>query len=779
MSSNQPSSRVAKNNSQRRRNGKPRRKLSLWEKIFICILAIFNIALISGALLFFSYVRTAPTISESQLASTNSTEILDSKGNVIWQMGTQKRDYATAKEIPDQLKESVVAIEDRRFYKHGGLDIRRIFGALFANLTGSSLGLQGGSTLTQQLVKLSVFSTSTADRTLKRKAQEAWLAIQVSRKYSRNQILTFYINKVYMGEGVYGMKTAAKYYFGKSLDKLSIDQYALLAGMPQSPVTYDPLVNPRYAKERRDTVLAAMVKNKKLTQAQATHYQNVPISHGLIKSHHNLTGSSDTKTQKIVDGYASSVITQLRKLGYKPESAGLKIYTYLNLKLQKRAYSVVNSNKYVSFPSKNFQVGLTMTDPNNGHVVAQIGGRKTTNILGLNRATQTNRSAGSTVKPLVAYGPAIEYLNWPTYYNLNDSKYYYPGTNQQVTDFEGSYAGNMTMRQALISSRNVPAVKTLATVGTTKASAFLSRFGINTNLYASSALGINLSTDQEAAAYGAFSTGGVYHTSQMIKKIVQQDGKTRTFKSKSKRVMKKSTAYMLTDMMKDVMTSSSGTGKVGHVSGTFEAGKTGTVGYDSKVNVPTGAVSDRWFTGYNRNYVLSIWTGYDQPNKAGNYISPGYNSQIPLYIYKSIMGYAMLGKTSRDWKMPSSVSAVTINGQRELLLTNASWSGGNASSTSTSSYTSSSSVFSSSTSQTTSSEDSSSNSSSSAEDSSSSSSAEDSTSTSSEDNTSNTSDNSNATPSSSENTSEDSNPSDKKTSSDTDKSSSNSDNSDE
>lgn len=696
MSSNQPSSRVAKNNRQHRKNGRLKRKLSLWEKIFICILAIFNIALISGALLFFSYVRTAPTISESQLASTNSTEILDSKGNVIWQMGTQKRSYASAKEIPDQLKESVVAIEDRRFYQHGGIDIRRIFGAFFANITGSSLGLQGGSTLTQQLVKLSVFSTSTSDRTLKRKAQEAWLAIQVARKYTKNEILTFYINKVYMGEGVYGMKTAAKYYFGKSLDKLSIDQYALLAGMPQSPVTYDPIVNPRYAKERRDTVLAAMVKNHKLTQAQATHYQNVPISHGLIKKHHSLTGSSDSKTQKSVDAYASSVITQLRKLGYKPESAGLKIYTYLNLKLQKKAYNVVNSNKYVSFPSNKFQVGLTMTDPNNGHVVAQIGGRKSSTVLGLNRATQTNRSAGSTVKPLVDYGPAIEYLNWPTFYTLDDSKYYYPGTTQQVTDFEGTYAGNMTMRQALISSRNVPAVKTLATVGTTKASTFLKHFDINNKLYASSALGINLSTAQEAAAYGAFSTGGVYHTSQMIKKIVQQDGTTRTFKTKSKRVMKKSTAYMLTDMMKDVMTSSSGTGKDGHVSGTFEAGKTGTVGYDSTVNVPSGAVSDRWFTGYNRNYVLSIWTGYDQPNKAGNYITSGYNSQIPLYIYKSIMSYAMLNKTSHDWTMPSSVSAITLNGQRQLFLTNSSWnSSSSSSSSSTSIYTpSSSSVFS-------------------------------------------------------------------------------------
>lgn len=684
MSSNQPRSRVERNKELYERNTKKaqkkgsKKKLKLWKKIVLGIIGFFVLIAVSGVVIFFSYAHAAPPITESELASTNSTELLDPKGNVFWEMGTQKRDYASSKEIPDQLKESVVSIEDRRFYQHGGVDPRRIVGAAFANVTGSSLGLQGGSTLTQQLVKLSVFSTSKADQTIKRKAQEAWLAMQVSKKFSKDQVLTFYINKVYMGEGVYGMKTAAEYYYGKPLNKLSVDQLALLAGLPQSPSVYDPYINPQYAKERRNTVLAAMVANKKLTSGEATHYQAVPITHGLLKvGNKNVADAKADKTQKIVDAYAQSVISQLRKLGYKPETDGLKVYTNLNMKVQRRAYKVVNSNTFVNFPNNKFQVGLTMTDPKNGHVIAQIGGRKSNAALGLNRATQTNRSAGSTVKPLVDYGPAVEYLNWPTFRTIMDEKYVYPGTSTQVFDFENGYVGPMTMRDALATSRNVPAVETLQMVGLKKSAQFLKGFGLKPQLYAASAIGIDLSSTQEASAYGAFSNGGIYHEPQFISKVVTQDGKETVFKDKSKRVMKATTAYLLTDMMKSVMTDSNGTGKDAKVANTFEAGKTGTVGYDDKVGMPAGAVSDRWFTGYNQNYVLSVWTGYDQPNKPGNYIAPGYNSQIPLYIYKAIMEYAMTGKTSQDWKMPAGVTAVQRGGSRELELTGKTWSNGN------------------------------------------------------------------------------------------------------
>ncbi|MCQ0061319.1 carboxypeptidase, partial [Pediococcus acidilactici] len=256
--------------SQMQRSHTNKRGPSSWVKKLLLAAVGFLVALIVfGGGLFMYYAQSAPKITEAQLSSDNATVIYDKDGKVLTRLGSQNREYVKKEEIPKTLKHAIVSIEDRRFYKNNGIDPVRIVGAALANFTGSSLGLQGASTLTQQLVKLSVFSTDASDRTLKVKAQEAWLALQVDKKYSKDQILEFYINKVYMGNGVYGMETAAKYYFGKSLDKLDLAQLALLAGMPQSPTNYDPISNPKYAKSRRDTVLEAMVKNKEISRQQA------------------------------------------------------------------------------------------------------------------------------------------------------------------------------------------------------------------------------------------------------------------------------------------------------------------------------------------------------------------------------------------------------------------------------------------------------------------------------------------------------------------------------
>lgn len=388
--------------------------------IFLWLFTLGLIAGLAGTALFFTYANDAPNITESDLASENSAQLLDSKGNVFWSMATQDRDYANSNEIPKQLKQAVVSIEDRRFYKHHGVDPIRIAGAAISNIKGSSLGMQGGSTLTQQLVKLSVFSTSTSDQTFKRKAQEAWLALRVEKNFTKNQILTFYMNKVYMGHGVYGMKTASEYFYGKALTDLSLPQLALLAGMPQSPTYYDPyLKDITAAKERRDTVLKAMVTYGAITSKQAIEAMKVPVSDGLQDL--NAKTEAANSTRQVADGYASSVITEAKKLGYDTTKAGLKIYTNMDSNLQQSLYDNANDGS-VTFSSDDLQIGATMTDPNNGHVIAQIGGRNVNTLQALNRATSKNRSSGSSIKPLLDYGPAIEYLNWPTYRTVEDKK---------------------------------------------------------------------------------------------------------------------------------------------------------------------------------------------------------------------------------------------------------------------------------------------------------------------------------------------------------------------
>ncbi|WP_421832769.1 PBP1A family penicillin-binding protein [Leuconostoc mesenteroides] len=640
--------------------------------IFLWLFTLGLIAGLAGTALFFTYANDAPNITESDLASENSTQLLDSKGNVFWSMATQDRDYANSNEIPKQLKQAVVSIEDRRFYKHHGVDPIRIAGAAISNIKGSSLGMQGGSTLTQQLVKLSVFSTSTSDQTFKRKAQEAWLALRVEKNFTKNQILTFYMNKVYMGHGVYGMKTASEYFYGKALTDLSLPQLALLAGMPQSPTYYDPyLKDTTAAKERRDTVLKAMVTYGAITSKQATEAMKVPVSDGLQDL--NAKTEAANSTRQVADGYASSVIAEAKKLGYDTTKAGLKIYTNMDSNLQQSLYDNANDGS-VTFSSDDLQIGATMTDPNNGHVIAQIGGRNVNTLQALNRATSKNRSSGSSIKPLLDYGPAIEYLNWPTYRTVEDKKYKYNGTNISVYNWDKKYMGNITMRTALTQSRNIPAIRTLEEVGGSNAEKFVNGLGITTNSTpgGSMAIGIDVSTEQEAAAFGAVANGGVYYKPTYISKIVTADGTTHSYTSSGTRAMKTSTAFMLTDMMKGVIKPNA-TAADAAIFGLYQAGKSGLVAYDDNAGMPDKAISDAWFTGYTKSYTLSVWTGFDVPSK--NYI-PWTEQDLPAQYYAKVMAYAMQNKSNTDWTAPDTVTAKVKGNIVEYEVKDASWSNG-------------------------------------------------------------------------------------------------------
>ncbi|WP_268913081.1 PBP1A family penicillin-binding protein [Lentilactobacillus sp. SPB1-3] len=651
---------MSQNNPQHKspsRRSQPKKKRSWLRRTIKIVIWAIVILFVLGAGLFTYYAATAPKLTGAELSSDNSTKIYDANNQVISRLGSQNRDYVTAKNIPNTLKRAVVSIEDRRFYKHHGVDPIRIMGAAFANVTGSSLGLQGGSTLTQQLVKLSVFSTAASDRTMKRKAQEAWLAIQVENKYSKDKILEFYINKVYMGNGVYGMQTAAEYYFNKPLSRLTLPQLAMLAGMPQSPTLYNPYKYPKYATERRNEVLTAMVKNKAITSAQGQQAEATSVKTGLATTH-NKTSTSE-RLSKYTDAYLKQTLLELNKLGYKTNS-GLKVYTNLDLNAQKKLYNVSNNDPSIIYPSKRFQVGATLVDSNNGKVVAMQGARKTNVSFGLNRAVQTDRSSGSTAKPIMDYGPAIQYLKYPTYQPVKDTPYVYPGSDKSVMDFDNKYQGTITMRKALVESRNIPALRTLENVGVPKAQGFLKNLGMSFDkeLELQNGIGLYVSSEQLAAAYAAFANGGVYHKPYLINKIVQSDGQTKTFKSKGKRAMSPATAFMITDMLKGVMDSESGSGTAAKVDGLYEAGKTGTTQYpDDFINkVPADSSMDSWFSGYTKNYSLAIWTGYDRQFSANSYITEP-ETTIAQQIYKNVMGYVSEDKPNTDWTQPSDVGS--------------------------------------------------------------------------------------------------------------------------
>ncbi len=644
----------------------------LIKKILLWVAGIVVLLMVASAALFFYYASSAPKISRSDLTSQSITTIYDDQNRVISRLGAQKREYAKNNQIPKQLKNAVVSIEDRRFYKHHGVDTIRILGAATSNVFGRSAGMQGGSTLTQQLVKLSVFSTAASDRTLKRKAQEAWLAINVEQHFSKSQILNFYINKVYMGNGIYGMQTAAQYYYGKDLNDLDLSQLALLAGMPQSPTYYNPLVsNTKYATQRRNEVLNAMVRSNYITQSQANQAASESVTAGLDPDHGNISGSGTAVDSKVVDPYVKQVLADLQAQGYDPYSDGLKVHTNLDLDAQQHLYDAANKN--VQFQNDKMQAGVAVTDPHNGQIIAMLGGRHTGNVVyGLNRAVQSNRSSGSTAKPLMDYGPAIEYLQWPTFKSIADTRFVFPGTNTVLHDFDKKYKGNMTMREALVQSRNVPAIRALQAVGIKRATSFLDGLGISQKqpYTLQNGIALYISPLQVSAAYAAFANGGTYYKPYYISSITTQDGSVKQFNPKGKRAMNKATAYMITDMLKGVFTDSQGSTTDARLDGVNQAGKTGTTNYPG--NSSQSGVMDSWMAGYTKNYSIAVWTGYDHPLEPGGSISEQYVKSAQL-LYKDLMQYLDSQNHASDWTMPDTVEAVRVKGKRQLVIRDSKW----------------------------------------------------------------------------------------------------------
>ncbi|MFM2490333.1 PBP1A family penicillin-binding protein [Enterococcus avium] len=630
-------------------------------KIAIAIVGLLCVALLTGIGIFFYYVKDAPALSEKKLEATVSSKLFDSDGNIFEDLGAEKREKVSANKIPQELDDAIVSVEDRRFFKHNGVDPVRIAGSALHNLTNKG-GLQGGSTLTQQLVKLSFFSTTTeeADKTLRRKAQEAWLAIQLEKKHSKQEILTYYINKVYMANGLYGMETAAETYFGKELQHLTIAQTALLAGMPQAPNSYDPYKHPDAAKERRDTVLYTMLNNKKISQKDYDAAINEPIDQGLLPL------ETDNQERKVADNYVKEVIAQVEdKTGKNVYTDGLDIYTNLDTDAQNHLYSIVNGDEYVQYPDEDLQIAATLIDSETGKVTAQIGGRNIADdvYLGLNRAVSTNRDFGSTVKPITDYGPAIEYKQKSTGERIVDQPYYYEGTKTAVKNWDNSYQGNITLRQALYNSRNVPAVKLFNEVGPENVTKFLKNLGIQyKEIQQANAISSNTETQdgtkygistEKMAAYPAFANGGTYNEPLYINKIKYQDGSEQTFENKGKKAMEPYTAYMITDMLKDVITK--GTGTYAQIPNLFQAGKTGTSNYtdDELAKIPHyGSISpDVMFTGYTPHYSLSIWAGYDKR------LTPitSQSENIAQDVYREMMSYVSQNVSNEDWVMPNDV----------------------------------------------------------------------------------------------------------------------------
>ncbi|SDL67652.1 penicillin-binding protein 1A [Sediminibacillus halophilus] len=628
-----------------------KQKKSLFKKIVKTLLIVVLLIGIGIGGLFTYYIATAPKLDAESLAVPASTKLLDVNGEEFANLGEEKRTKIDYEDLPPLLVDAVTATEDSRFFDHIGIDFRRIGGAILANITGG-FGAEGASTIDQQVIKGAFL---TPEKTLKRKVQEQWLALRLDAKYSKEEILEMYLNRIYYGN-VYGVAEAADFYFGKEdLSDLTLPEAAILAGLPQRPSAYDPTRNPELTQERMNTVLSLMVQHGKISQEEADQASEVSVESLLVESQ-----QESTPYQAFIQQVQDEVSEKLDADIYND---GLEIQTTLDPNAQKHVEYLLSEDESnpINYPNDEFRAGLTVLDTTSGAIRAIGGGRNLDNTQGgWNYAIDNERrQAGSTFKPIIDYGPAIEYEQWSTYHQINDDgRYHIAGTDSYIDNWNGQHNGWMSARSALAQSLNVPAVKTFEEIGASRAQEFAEGLGIKfhedsialTDAIGGSSTGVT--TLQMAGAYSAFGNKGIYNEPYAVTKVTYSDGRTVDLKPEPKSAMHEYTAYMVTDMLKSVVNDPSGTGKAAKVPGLPMAGKTGTTNLEGKEGSP-----DSWFSGYTTNYTIAVWTGYDDQKQTLNGHS---ETVIAQDLFRETMSYLSDGIETADFTKPDSVVEVQV-----------------------------------------------------------------------------------------------------------------------
>ncbi|NTU25358.1 PBP1A family penicillin-binding protein [Bacillus tequilensis] len=640
------------------KKGKKRKKGGLFKKTLFTLLILFVLGVVGGAVTFAVMISDAPKLDENKLKTPYSSTIYDKNGKEIAEYGSEKRSYVSIDEIPDVVKEAFIATEDARFYEHHGIDPVRIGGALVANFT-DGFGAEGGSTITQQVVKNSLLSHQ---KTLKRKVQEVWLSLQLERNYSKDEILEMYLNRIYFSPRAYGIGKAAEEFFGVTdLSKLTVEQAATLAGMPQSPTAYNPVKNPDKAEKRRNIVLSLMKKQGFISNSQYNKAKKVAVKDEGVVSQKEYEKTNSNKYSAFVEEVMKEIE---EKSDVNPGTDGLKIYTTLDTKAQDKLDELMDGDT-VGF-TQGMQGGVSLLDTKTGEVRA-IGAGRNSKVGGYNYATQAKRQPGSTIKPILDYGPVIENKKWSTYEQIDDSAYTY-SDGTPIRDFDREYKGPMSMRQALAQSRNIPALKAFQAVGKDAAVDFANGLGLGLDkehVFESYSIGgfgkgnVGVSSLTMAGAYSAFGNNGTYNEPHFVKSIEFNDGTKLDLTPKSKSAMSDYTAFMITDMLKTAV--NSGTGKLAQVPNVEVAGKTGTTNFDEnevkRDNISSDGARDSWFVGYTPQYTAAVWTGMEE-NEAGKKSLSTEEQKVAKRIFAQLI--ADVDDGSGSFEKPDSVVEATV-----------------------------------------------------------------------------------------------------------------------
>lgn len=572
----------------------------------ILVILIGTLVLLLGSYLF--YLSKTAKVSDLQDALKATTVIYDHTGEYAGSLSGQKGTYVELDAISDDLENAVIATEDRTFYSNNGINLKRF---LLAVVTAGRFG--GGSTITQQLAKNAYLSQ---DQTIKRKAREFFLALELTKKYSKKDILTMYLNNSYFGNGVWGVEDASQKYFGTTAANLTLDEAATLAGMLKGPEIYNPYYSLENATNRRDTVLGAMVDAGKINQDQAAEAKTVGMGNRLADTY--VGKSDDYQYPSYFDAVINEAISTYGISEKDIVNNGYKVYTELDQNYQTGMQTTFNNDNLFpvsAYDGSSAQAASVALDPKTGAVrglIGRVNSSENPTFRSFNYATQAQRSPASTIKPLVVYAPAVA-SGWSIEKEL-------PNMIQDFDGYQPHNYGNyesedVPMYQALANSYNIPAVSTLNDIGIDKAFAYGKKFGLDMTSAKKElgvALGGSVTTNplEMAQAYAAFANNGVIHPAHLITRIENARGEVvKAFTDRAKRVISQSVADKMTSMM--LGTFSNGTAVNANVCGYTLAGKTGT----TETSFNPDVAGDQWVIGYTPDVVISQWVGFNQTDE--------------------------------------------------------------------------------------------------------------------------------------------------------------------
>jgi len=644
---------------------KKKGKKRIMNNVMIIILLLIGLGLVAVGVFLGYIVTNAPKFDANKLYSKEKSVVYDSNGNIWAELGTEKREKVTYDELPQVLIDAIVATEDANFFKHNGIDFGRFTVATIKQLMGKDGG--GASTLSMQVVKNQFTSK---DQTLTRKFTDIYLAVfKLEKKYTKEEIMEFYVNIPYLGNGAYGVQQASRVYFNKDVKDLTLPEAAMIAGMFQAPGSYDPTINPENTKERRSTVLYLMKRHGYITEEERKAAESVSIEQMI---------SQGTASSNKYQSYLDVVIKEVEdKTGSNPYNVSMQIYTTLQPDKQDYVEKILAGEVY-KFKDDLVQTGIAVTDIHTGAIVAVGGGRnKGAAKTFYNNATMIKRQIGSTAKPLFDYGPGIEYNNWSPANTFVDEPYSY-SDGKPIRNSDGSFRGTLTMRESLIQSRNIPAVKAFQQLNKKKIIEFVQGLGIepeisNGTIHEAHALGAFNGSNplQMAAAYAAFGNGGYYIEPYSVTKIIYDaDGTEETYTQNKTKAMSDSTAFMITDMLNYGINSGYIGG--GRISGVQYAAKTGTSNFDEDTiknnGLRSNAINDLWEVGFDQEYAIGMWFGYEEIDPNYHFTTNNWSDRTQLW---NAIARGIFEQTGKKFEAPDSVIKVkVVKGSDPLKLAN-------------------------------------------------------------------------------------------------------------